>query len=149
MSVAYLHCMKLSRLLLSPLLSGSRSTAKALSAKGQDLNRQMKECHMLAAKAIFRKRNALPDLLEGRIDLHGLHATEALDCLDEIIPLYEKARFGKIKVITGTGHHTKGKLQSMSRLNPVVREYLQTETRFRFSDVLDNSGYSGGFLVHL
>lgn len=139
----------LSLISLSIFHSGSRNTAKVLSQRGQELNRQMKECHLLAAKAIFRKRNPLSDLLEGRIDLHGLHATEALDCLDELIPLYEKAKYAKIKVITGTGHHTKETLQTKSRLNHVVREYLSTEIYCKFIDIIDKSGYSGGFLVTL
>jgi hypothetical protein len=57
--------------------------------------------------------------------------------------------YAKIKIITGTGHHTKETLQTKSRLNPVVREYLDSETKFKYMDIIDRSGYSGGFLVTL
>jgi DNA-nicking Smr family endonuclease len=103
----------------------------------------------MAAKAIFRKRNSLSDLLEGRVDLHGLHASEALDCLEELLPLFQRAQYSTIKVVTGTGHHTAGPHQGKSRLNPTVRDYLAHSTRFKFQDVRDNLGYCGGFLVQI
>lgn len=81
--------------------------------------------------------------------MHGLHVSEARDCLYELIPLYQKGRFTKLKVITGTGHHTKGPSEGKSRLNPNIRELLEYEYGFRFEDIRDQQGYSGGFLVHL
>ena len=75
--------------------------------------------------------------------------SEARDCLYELIPLYQKARFNRIKVITGTGHHTIGTAGGKSRLNPSIRDLLQYEYNFKFDDIRDQQGYSGGFLVYL
>lgn len=81
--------------------------------------------------------------------MHGLHVSEARDCLYELLPLYQKHRFAKIRVITGTGHHTKGPSEGNSRLNPSARELLEYEYGLKFEDIRDQQGYSGGFSVHL
>ncbi len=150
--------------------SGSKDTARSLSKQGQLLNQHMKECHiqvcilkvlfsstnfshllvaLQAAKAIFRKRNSLSDLQQGRVDVHGLHVQEAIDCLNELIPLYQQYGFQQLRIVTGSGHHTKGPQEGKARLHPAVKTLLEDEYRFRVKDIKDPSGYVGGMVVDI
>jgi hypothetical protein len=102
-----------------------------------------------AAKAIFRNRNKLADLEAGRIDLHGLHVSEARDCLAELIPLYERVGIPRLRVVTGTGHHTKGPQEGRARLLPHVRAYCEEERGLRCQEIKDDGGFSGALQVDL
>ena len=86
--------------------------------------------HIQAARILFNSKNEQSALLSGHIDLHGLHVSEALDMLSELLPIYchilyntttpppgfNKLLYTRIisqclpyvYIITGTGHHTKG-----------------------------------------
>jgi DNA-nicking Smr family endonuclease len=105
-----------------------------------------------AAKAIFRNRNSFSDLEKGIIDLHGLHVSEAQDCLTELIPIFEKVGLKKLKIVTGTGHHTKGPQQGKARLLPYVKAHCEEQLYGSVKschEIKDNSGYSGALLLEL
>ncbi|KAJ1336372.1 hypothetical protein BSLG_007156 [Batrachochytrium salamandrivorans] len=57
------------------------------------------------------------------IDLHGLHASEAILMLQSTIESLMKAKFvGELVIITGTGHHSR---THRAKVLPEVRSYLQ------------------------
>lgn len=117
------------------------ATAKRLGALGREANERMKELHRQAAQAIFKARNPrhVPDI----VDLHGLHVSEAL----ERLPLaMEKAPPGILRIVTGTGHHTKG--TGRARLRPAVKTWLQ-ENGYFFEEVIDANEYVGSFKVEI
>lgn len=91
----------------------------------------------------------MQSLEAGKIDLHGLHVSEAVDCVTELIPIYEKSGIKRLTIVTGTGHHTKGPQQGKARLLPYVRDLCENQLRLRVQEVRDNSGYSGGLIVTL
>jgi DNA-nicking Smr family endonuclease len=72
------------------------------------------------------------------IDLHGLHPLEAIDKLDEaMLGLKRKKYLGKVIVITGTGHHSRGQ----SKVLPAIRDHLQRSgTRYKDATLEDNRG---------
>lgn len=117
------------------------ATAKKLGALGRDANERMKELHRQAAEAIFEARN--PPLVTDVVDLHGLHVSEALDRLPSAL---EKAPPGILRILTGTGHHTKG--TGRARLRPAVKKWLQ-ENGYFFEEVIDANEYVGSFKVEI
>lgn len=116
------------------------ATAKKMGALGREANERMKELHKQAADAIFAKRN--PPHVFDVIDLHGLHVSEAV----ERLPAALEDKTGKIRILTGTGHHTKG--TGRARLRPAVKKWLQ-ENGFFFEEVIDANQYVGSFVVDL
>lgn len=117
------------------------ATAKRLGALGREANERMKELHKQAAQAIFEARNP-PHVLDV-VDLHGLHVSEALERLPQAM---EKAPPGTLRVLTGTGHHTKG--TGRARLRPAVKKWLQ-ENGYFFEEVVDANEYVGSFKVEI
>lgn len=117
------------------------ATAKRLGALGREANERMKELHRQAAQAIFKARN--PRHVLDVVDLHGLHVSEAL----ERLPLaLEKAPPGILRIVTGTGHHTKG--TGRARLRPAVKTWLQ-ENGYFFEEVVDANEFVGSFKVEI
>lgn len=117
------------------------ATAKRLGALGREANERMKELHRQAAEAIFEARN--PPHVTDVVDLHGLHVSEALDRLPTAL---EKAPPGTLRILTGTGHHTKG--TGRARLRPAVKKWLQ-ENGYFFEEVIDANEYVGSFKVEI
>ena len=77
-----------------------------------------------AALKIFSERNSKLSSRNGEpmIDLHGLHPLEACDLLsDSINNLTTKRYKGRVLIITGTGHHSRGR----SKVFPAIQSYLQ------------------------
>lgn len=106
--------------------------AKALSLRGQNENALMREAHREAARVLYEERNK--QFSEGKqkelyIDLHGLHADEAVaylsDCLQE-----HKTSPRPVYAITGTGHHSKN---GKDKVGKAVRQHL-TEWRYAFRE---------------
>ena len=46
---------------------GSKDLAKKLSRQGQEINKQMKECHLQAARRIFQSRNTKASINKGQV----------------------------------------------------------------------------------
>ena len=120
------------------------ATAKKLGAQGREANERMKELHRKAADAIFTARN--PPGVTDVVDFHGLHVSEALERLPAAIERAVAARSEKIRLLTGTGHHTKG--TGRARLRPAVKKWLQ-ENEYFFEEVVDANEYVGSFVVDL
>lgn len=120
--------------------------AKALSLRGQNENALMREAHREAARVLYEERNK--QFNEGKqkelyVDLHGLHADEAVsylsDCLDE-----HKSSSRPVYAITGTGHHSKN---GKDKVGKAVRQHL-TEWRYTFREfsVPGDRNNAGGIL---
>ena len=106
--------------------------AKALSLRGQNENALMREAHREAARVLYEERNK--QLTDGRqkelyVDLHGLHAEEAVSYLSECL-LEHKSTSRPVYAITGTGHHSKN---GKDKVGKAVRQYL-TEWRYAFRE---------------
>lgn len=78
-----------------------------------------------------------------------MHVQEAIDCLKELIPLYQQYGHQQIRIVTGSGHHTKGPQEGKARLHPAVTALLEEDYRFRIKDIKDASGYVGGIVVEI
>ncbi|KXZ47258.1 hypothetical protein GPECTOR_36g111 [Gonium pectorale] len=76
------------------------------------------------AAAAGSARQAEPEAPESLfVDLHGLHAAEAVAVLEAQIAEARSAGYRYLRVCTGTGHHTKGS-KTPARLPPAVADTL-------------------------
>ncbi|PIA43127.1 hypothetical protein AQUCO_02000514v1 [Aquilegia coerulea] len=125
-------------------LIGNKALAKELSVKGQLHNMHMKAAHGKAQDAIYRQRNAAPEVQaygrgqERMIDLHGLHVNEAIHRLrSELSVLRNAARSAdqrlQVYICVGTGHHTKGS-RTPARLPVAVEQYLLQEEGLEYTE---------------
>ncbi|KAK4528880.1 hypothetical protein GAYE_SCF66G6828 [Galdieria yellowstonensis] len=129
--------------------TGNKRAASEYARRGHEYNQIMKQLHEDAADAIFVQRNQKGDCI---LDLHGLHVKEALVILERKLQELESKSIGSsssenIIVITGSGHHTKGK-KTPARLYPAVEQFLLSH-RYSFQVVKDTNKYAGAFLVRL
>ena len=116
--------------------------AKALSLRGQSENELMRRWHREAARELYP---APDDVSEIYIDLHGLHAEEAVAYLEQV--LEENATESRpIYVITGPALHTKA--SRGDKVGRMIRVFL-SEARFDFDEFVlagDRSALAGGVL---
>lgn len=126
-------------------LGGAKGIAKNLSAQGHQLNLQMKRCHTQAAKELFSRRNTRQSVTCGRVDLHGLHVAEAVQCLEEVLPSLAGRN---VTIVTGSGHHTAGPQKGQARLLPAVQGLLDG-WGVTYRAVKDDNGFVGGLNVNL
>ena len=116
-------------------MSGNKALAKKLGAQGREYNRQMHEAHAQAAQELFDRRNRPSALWNdgqgGRsghshsgtipiIDLHGLHAAEVRDILEERLEHLHAQGREHVRIVVGVGKH--GKVPA--RLPETVRSIL-------------------------
>jgi DNA-nicking Smr family endonuclease len=107
----------------------------------QQLNSQVSHLHNEAASKIFSERNKSLKTQSGGevvIDLHGLHPLEAVDKLKDLLRQLKTKRYkGKAIIVTGTGHHSRGK----SKVLPMIRDHLQQcGWNYRDATMQDNRG---------
>jgi DNA-nicking Smr family endonuclease len=96
--------------------------AKALSLRGQAENNLMREAHRKAAQLLYDERNIGPGSRELFVDLHGLHAEEAVDYLSKTLRAHENvAPMRPIYAITGTGHHSRN---GRDKIGKAVKAFL-------------------------
>ncbi|OIV97706.1 hypothetical protein TanjilG_12463 [Lupinus angustifolius] len=119
-------------------LIGNKDLANDLSAKGQLHNMQVKAAHGKVNEPIYHQRNPVAPDMQGNergheriIDLHGLHANEAIHVLKhELSVLKSTARaaeqFLQVYIFVGTGQHTRGS-RIPARLPIVVHRFLLEE----------------------
>jgi DNA-nicking Smr family endonuclease len=97
-----------------------------------------------ASKALFRRRNSQSSLLQGTVDLHGLHIQEATYTLTTLIDLYRRyTTISNITIVTGTGHHSS---QGRVKLLPAIIELVDS-MQIKYKKVKDKSGYVGGLVL--
>ncbi|KAK7745277.1 hypothetical protein SLS53_002772 [Cytospora paraplurivora] len=104
--------------------------AKVFSLRGQSENDLMRKAHREAAEKLYEERNknnsSSPEIY---VDLHGLHAEEAVEYLERV--LLENEQEGRpIYAITGTGHHSKS---GKDKVGKAVRGFLN-EWRYAFRE---------------
>lgn len=90
----------------------------------------MRKAHREAAEKLYEERNknnsSSPEIY---VDLHGLHAEEAVEYLERV--LLENEQEGRpIYAITGTGHHSKS---GKDKVGKAVRGFLN-EWRYAFRE---------------
>ncbi|GJD05545.1 MutS protein homolog 4 [Galdieria sulphuraria] len=128
--------------------NGNKRAASDYARRGHEYNQIMKQLHEEAADAIFTERNSNADFV---IDLHGLHVKEAIVILERKFQELESRRsnesFQDVIIVTGSGHHTKGK-KTPARLYPAVEHFLLSR-HYSFEVLKDTNKYAGAFLVHL
>lgn len=111
-------------------LAGNRALAKELGAKGRWHGEQMHAAHASAAADIFARRNTAAAASIGggsggmqTVDLHGLHVTEALDVLEEMLLRLQGSGARRLRVVVGVGSH--GAVPA--RLPQGVKRWLQDQ----------------------
>ncbi|KAJ1382265.1 Smr domain [Sesbania bispinosa] len=119
-------------------LIGNKALAKELSAKGQLHNMHMKAAHGKAQESIYRQRNPVAPEMQGNgrghermIDLHGLHASEAIHVLKHELSVLKNTAIAaeqrlQVYICVGTGHHTRGS-RTPARLPITVQRFLLEE----------------------
>ncbi|QCE16343.1 polyadenylate-binding protein-interacting protein 7-like isoform X2 [Vigna unguiculata] len=119
-------------------LIGNKALAKELSAKGQLHNMHMKAAHGKAQESIYRQRNPVASEMQGNgrgheriIDLHGLHASEAIHVLKHELSVLKSTAIAaeqrlQVYICVGTGHHTRGS-RTPARLPIAVQRFLLEE----------------------
>lgn len=110
-------------------LSGNKALAKELSRQGREAAAKMSEAHEGAAHSIYQSRGGGQD---GVIDLHGLHAAEAIKLLRHELDRLRSSGYHSAQVLVGTGHHTIGS-RTPARLPVAVENFLHQE-RWSFSE---------------
>ncbi len=126
--------------------AGKRKEAKEVSSQGREVNEKLFAVQKAAAKKVFSARNSEAGLLKGNIDLHGLHVSEAKDCLRDLLPVLATARLEHISIITGSGNHTVGG-DGQGRLLPAVEKYCN-ELGLPWQPIVVQ-GFAGGVLVNV
>ncbi|CAM9329486.1 unnamed protein product [Ectocarpus fasciculatus] len=80
------------------------------------------------------------------MDLHGLHVAEAVEVLDREMGALAERGLCSVRVLTGTGHHSKGPTNK-ARLLPAVENFCLIRG-YLFSKVPDQStGHVGAIDV--
>jgi len=115
-------------------LSGDGAAAKRLAAEGRRHAAAMFAAHRCAAEATFESRNG-GGAEEGKVpllDLHGLHAAEAVGVLRARLAALRAQRGpgSVVHVLVGTGHHTVGE-KTAARLPVAVMALVRDELRLR------------------
>jgi DNA-nicking Smr family endonuclease len=110
--------------------ANDKKLAKELGAKGREHNERMHKLHTQASEATLQARN--PQLQSGSgeasesrhqtLDLHGLHVTEAIQLVEEILHLPRDQSI-VLFLIVGTGHHT---FDGRARVRPSVLDLFKT-----------------------
>ncbi|KAF2674606.1 hypothetical protein BT63DRAFT_15481 [Microthyrium microscopicum] len=119
--------------------------AKALSLRGQAENNLMREAHRRAAQLLYEERNkdSGPTARELYVDLHGLHAEEAVAYLSKSLREHENVSpMRPIYAITGTAHHSRN---GKDKIGKAVRAFLM-EWRYAFREFTgpgDRNGMGG------
>lgn len=132
-------------------LGNKREQARKLSSDGQLANLKMKECHRGAARIIFSAYNPEKNIRQGHFDLHGLHVSEALEILQELLVVMGAGDFSAetgvshISVITGSGHHSVG---GGGRLLQKVQQFFSDEG-YSFALIRDDNKHPSGVRVRV
>ncbi|RDX66889.1 Polyadenylate-binding protein-interacting protein 7, partial [Mucuna pruriens] len=119
-------------------LIGNKALAKELGAQGQLQNMHMKAAHGKAQESIYRQRSAVAPEMQGNgrgheriIDLHGLHASEAIHVLKHELSVLKNTAIAaeqrlQVYICVGTGHHTRGS-RTPARVPIAVQRFLLEE----------------------
>jgi hypothetical protein len=112
--------------------STGRAAAGQYASEGHDYTALMNKANKEAADAIFEQ--GISDGVDGRqVDLHGLTVREAKERLAEYMDVHR----GRLKVITGAGHHSI----NGSRLFQTIQSW------FRSQGYVVETGGNGWFFV--
>ncbi|CAK9153370.1 unnamed protein product [Ilex paraguariensis] len=113
---------------------GDYFTAQGFSLKAQAGRMVAEILHAKAAKEIFYIKNRNNDIW--KLDLHGLHAKEAVQALGEHLYMIESQEFVSLRqkrrfllVITGRGNHSRGQ----PVLPSAIRNFLN-ENQYYYDD---------------
>jgi len=112
-------------------LAGADDAARQKHREAAELTQKLQELNLSAARHIFAYNNP-PNKSKFWIDLHGLHAKEAVDFLEERLVSLAKETTQSIEmhyldVVVGRGSHQEGSVI----LQPAVQDWL-TDHKFKF-----------------
>ncbi|KAJ3391843.1 hypothetical protein HDU84_005194 [Entophlyctis sp. JEL0112] len=138
--------------------TGNMAAAKNFSAQAREMDLTVQRLNREAGDRIFSLRNSAlvaggatgnalsATSMERIIDLHGLHGDEAVHYVESAIDALRRESFeGKVTIITGTGHHSRG---SFAKVSPQIRAYLKGK-KFSFQEGTLKDGRGGLFVVRL
>lgn len=114
--------------------AGNGAEAARLGSLGRAANARMKALHEEAADLLWNTKNS-NSIQDGLIDCHGLHVSEAIDRLPGALDKAALAGRSSIKVVFGTGHHSKPG-GGAARLRPAIIQFLQ-DTGYSYTEVQD------------
>ncbi|KAK9817071.1 hypothetical protein WJX72_009044 [[Myrmecia] bisecta] len=118
-----------------PTAPGDHSEVRSLTAAARRVRQQALAAHAEAAEGILAANNEARGLVLLELDLHGLHAQEAIHALQLRLQLLEsqtgdsQIRLQPLRVIVGRGNHSSEGEASLPR---VVASYL-TGANYRFN----------------
>jgi hypothetical protein len=106
----------------------------------------MRKAHREAARELYEERNRgalAPSASEIYVDLHGLHADEAVEYLERVL-LDNSQEARPVYAITGTGHHSKN---GKDKVGKAIRGFLN-EWRYAYREfsVPGDRNMMGGIL---
>lgn len=134
-----------SRAASNAFMCGDHVSARQLSQQAREEWAEAEKLNAKAAKEILMLKNANNDM--SKLDLHGLHAVEAVRALEERLTKIEsidrlkmgpackdattttRPRQNVLHVITGTGTHSKGQASL-----PAAAKSFLIEKRYRFEE---------------
>jgi hypothetical protein len=117
-------------------LNGNDAEQRNKLAQVRSLAQRLEELNSNAAARIFEHHNSAEfGFGKFKMDLHGLHAQEAVEFLDarlrelcaELESVWDTSQWQKLDVVVGKGIHQDGS----TILQPAVREFLE-KARFKF-----------------
>jgi hypothetical protein len=123
-------------------LMGNKAAAKQFSLEAHRLNQQLSELHKEASYKIFSERNTPNRLQSGILDLHGLHDEESVQLLSETL---KKIKNSELKVITGTGHHSR---LGYASVEPAIRQFL-IQNNYKWKQGKMKDGRGGLFTIFI
>ncbi|KAK3507445.1 hypothetical protein QTP70_020638 [Hemibagrus guttatus] len=113
---------------------GRKDVASFYANQGHLHGQKMKEANHRAAVQIFERVNSTL-LPQNVLDLHGLHVTEALHHLQQVLAIkttewQQGLCRPQLSVITGRGNHSQG---GVARIRPTVLDYLRSK-HYRYTE---------------
>jgi hypothetical protein len=100
---------------------GNGALAKQLSNEGKEYDRRAKAANKRASEAVFQANNA--NRLDGAIDLHGLHVSEACARARQEMERAKAEGRKKCVFIVGRGLHSQ---DGVARIDPAVQQLIES-----------------------
>merc|ERR1712093_251197 len=120
--------------------AGDGASAKELSNKGHQHDRNKDELNQRAADWIFEANNRGRGA--GEIDLHGLYVQEAIDKTEAAVQNAQRQGLHELRIITGKGIHSQ---QGVAKIKPAIESLM---VKYNLSAHLDSHN-SGVLVVNL
>ncbi|EGC30728.1 hypothetical protein DICPUDRAFT_41017 [Dictyostelium purpureum] len=111
---------------------GNKSLGFELREKAKAKTKELEQASKQASRAVFNAKNAKND--KYTVDLHGLHANDAIDLLKERMDEIKGSK-KQFTIITGAGNHSDA---NGPKIKPMVHKLLK-EQNITFEEVNNGS----------